>query len=231
MYSDWRFKALEENEKDWFSLWCDIYTIDDLLVLINRNFEGDPLFNRVYIYKKEFQIEKIREFFNGIKAKGFLFLNYEVEGLRKVDELKTMVLEEFKGRVVDFKIVDKVNLEEWIKVYCSAFDIPFNWKEEIYRRLKVISEDPKSKLILAYKGERALGSMALYSTSKVLGIYCLGTLKEFRNMGVASSLLAYAFKEGKGKLVSLQTLASDNKEGFYLNRGFKTLYSKFIYSI
>jgi len=231
MYSDWRFKALEENERDWFSLWCDKYTIDDLLVLINKSFEGDPLFNRVYIYKKEFQIEKIREFFKGIKAKGFLFLNYEVEGLRKVDELKTMVLEEFKGRVVDFRILDKVDLKEWIKVYCSAFDIPSSWEEEIYRRLKVISEDPKSKLILAYKGERALGSMALYSTSKVLGIYCLGTLKEFRNMGVASSLLAYAFKEGKDKLVSLQTLASDHKESFYLKRGFKTLYSKFIYSL
>ena len=72
------------------------------------------------------------------------------------------------------------------------------------------------------------GVLAVFRTPGVAGVYCVGTAPEFRNRGVASSLIATARKvaDGEGRALILQTLTSDGALPFYLKRGFVEMHSK-----
>ncbi|MEM4311110.1 MAG: GNAT family N-acetyltransferase [Nitrososphaerales archaeon] len=238
------YHLLEQNEEEWFSLWCDRIFIDGNLILFNESFKEDPLFNRIYLRKKGVDAQRLANFFEERGISGYFFLppdkeegleeELKAQGLIKVDELRSMKLKSFLGKTKsEFKIVktDLSNLEDWIKVYYLSFDIPDSWLPEIRRRLRILIENPKVELLLAYGYKGVYGAMALYFTERIIGIYCLGTLKRFRRIGVSSSLINYAYEKSIGKILCLQTLVSEGNESFYIKRGFETLYSKPIYSL
>jgi GNAT superfamily N-acetyltransferase len=79
------------------------------------------------------------------------------------------------------------------------------------------------------KGETA-GVLALFRTHGIGGVYCVGTVPEFRRLGVATVLLAKAKQsvEGEGRRMVLQTLASEGSMDLYVKRGFKVMYSKHV---
>jgi len=79
------------------------------------------------------------------------------------------------------------------------------------------------------KGETA-GVLALFRTPGIIGTYCIGTVPEYRRKGVATGLLAKArqIAESEGRALVLQTLTSDGALQFYLDKGFKVMYSKLV---
>ncbi|MFN3621342.1 MAG: GNAT family N-acetyltransferase, partial [Nitrososphaerales archaeon] len=87
--------------------------------------------------------------------------------------------------------------------------------------------------IARYKG-KAVGVAARYSSEKLSGIYCLGTIPHLRNRGIGSTLIKHlineAYKE-RDLNVCLQTLLSENLTRFYTKLGFKKVYGKVIYII
>ena len=77
---------------------------------------------------------------------------------------------------------------------------------------------------------KTAGVLALYRTPGIIGVYCVGTVPEYRKKGVATALLAVARRmaEAERRTLILQTLASDGTLQFYLRRGFELMYSKLV---
>jgi GNAT superfamily N-acetyltransferase len=97
----------------------------------------------------------------------------------------------------------------------------------------VVSSLSKSKQVTFLEsraGGTLAGVLALFRTPGLAGVYCVGTVPEQRNKGIASSLLARArqIADSEGRVMILQTLESDGALQFYLNRGFEELYDKIV---
>jgi len=61
----------------------------------------------------------------------------------------------------------------------------------------------------------------------------LGTVRDFRNKGVARQLIGNAIKIAKDNdynTLVLQTLTEEKYDEFYKKLGFKTIYKKMLYS-
>jgi GNAT superfamily N-acetyltransferase len=74
------------------------------------------------------------------------------------------------------------------------------------------------------------GVLALFRTPAIIGVYCVGTLSEHRNQGVATGLLAKAkqIADSEGRAMILQSLGSEGAGSFYLDKGFEPMYRKLI---
>ena len=77
-------------------------------------------------------------------------------------------------------------------------------------------------------GDETAGVLAIFRTEGLAGVYCVGTVPQHRRKGVAASLLsnAKAIAGAEGRHLFLQSLASDGTLRYYLQRGFRVLYSK-----
>src|SRR5438445_129657 len=77
-------------------------------------------------------------------------------------------------------------------------------------------------------------AVSLFQKNLVLVLYCLGTVPETRNHGLASSLIDFALHEvsqRKLEFLMLETYEKDNLLDFYVKLGFEKLYRKSIYTI
>ena len=89
----------------------------------------------------------------------------------------------------------------------------------------MFSNDESTMLFLARERDAPTGCMLLHRIpDDFLGIYCVGTLPEKRNRGIAKSLMRtaeeYAARIGS-KYLTLQTVASDGVTPMYTKLGFK----------
>ncbi|MDE1852315.1 MAG: GNAT family N-acetyltransferase [Thaumarchaeota archaeon] len=75
---------------------------------------------------------------------------------------------------------------------------------------------------------KTAGVLAIFRTPGIAGVYCVGTVPEFRGLGVATALLARAreIAAAEERSMVLQTLWSDGLLRFYMERGFEEMYSK-----
>jgi GNAT superfamily N-acetyltransferase len=87
-------------------------------------------------------------------------------------------------------------------------------------------------LLEARMGDDTAGVLAIFRTAGLAGVYCVGTVPEHRRKGVAGALLskAKAVAGAEGRHLFLQSLASDGTSRYYLQRGFRVLYSKTLFS-
>lgn len=83
-------------------------------------------------------------------------------------------------------------------------------------------------LLESVVGSKIVGVLGLFRTPAIVGVYCVGTLSEHRNQGVATAMLAIAkqIADSEGRAMILQSLASEGAGSFYLDRSFKPMYSK-----
>ncbi len=125
------------------------------------------------------------------------------------------------------EITDKI--EVWNEIFVRSFGIPNSWTKELLRRETAILEKNQASFILAnMHGEKSKPGgclLAFKMPSDCMGIYCVGTLNEFRGRGVARAMLLFteAFAEGEGcELLGLQTLSSDHVSPMYQRMGYST---------
>jgi GNAT superfamily N-acetyltransferase len=129
--------------------------------------------------------------------------------------------------------VDPDNLNLWIDTFCRSFGA-IDIKAEIARlSLKILKH---STLIIAtsqFRGlVRPLGCCALFENSGGIGLYCLGTLPEHRDKGVATAMIKACLDismQNGYDCIFVQTLADEGLEKFYLKLGFKQAYEKVIF--
>jgi N-acetylglutamate synthase-like GNAT family acetyltransferase len=124
-------------------------------------------------------------------------------------------------------------LQEWTRTYLQAFYGDQRLSEVVNRIMRKVVKDKKVAVVLARIGQTAVGCAALYRTAgNVAGAYCIGTDPRFRGSGVGATMLKTMreLAESEGRRLILQTLASDDAEGFYLKQGFRLAYTKSLFA-
>ncbi|MDF0682285.1 MAG: GNAT family N-acetyltransferase [Candidatus Nitrosocosmicus sp.] len=183
----------------------------------------------------------------------------EKNGLKKIDKLTGLVnvvrdqkyfsKNEYEKleQVVDnesCKVVSSAEeFDDWLDIYSNSFGIDIQKRTTI--RTSLQKENFRESKLILYEQElddkknnhnslTTLGCCLLFPSNGVLGLYCLGTDKKFRNTGIASSIIDFAISYANTKgydFLSLQALHSDNTTGFYQRRYFEKVYTKTIFSL
>jgi GNAT superfamily N-acetyltransferase len=137
-------------------------------------------------------------------------------------------LEMKKATGLKVKQGQEVETSDWADTYELSFYGNLSPQRPVARIVDRLAEDPSVVLVSGEKDGRSLGVLAAFRTSGLLGIYCVGTRRENRGLGVAGSLIHEASKiaSAEGRLLVLQTIVSEEVEHFYARGGFRRLYLK-----
>lgn len=239
------YSELESNELEWWSHWACAERVQEGYLLYSREFL-EPLFNHAGLLQPPLDpkgfishVEKrYREL--GLQASFFIVggtqeyspveQNLAGKGYRVVDQMHVMRL---KGSIrtkanVEVVVADRTMVDAWSEVYVASFGEDPKLLVAVKRIVASVVENPAVKLLIAKHEGTPSGVLALYTSGGVTGVYCVGTLREKRRKGVATTLLAHAAQHAlktHTELV-LQTFESDGVVGFYTGLGFRRLHTK-----
>jgi GNAT superfamily N-acetyltransferase len=221
---------MEDNEWSFCSLWTYRLRVDDCAdVLVNARLAGDYFFNRARTKgcpdKTEGSVAKV--FWNrGIDC--HLYFS-SASNHRVVDKMYTLWLKNHKAiqDSLDVRVIDRAQIPAWVKTFCSAFDVA-SWEDEVSKI--VDASFGQLDLLVCYINDRPAGSAALFRKNNVTGLYCLGTIPEFRGRGVAKSLIRESanIASKHGSLLFVQSLESEGSLALYQKAGFQIVYQKTI---
>ncbi|MHB1908961.1 MAG: GNAT family N-acetyltransferase [Nitrososphaerales archaeon] len=247
-----RFQELLENERGFDQLFCDLATTEHLYLFHNRNFAEDPIFNHFAVQEQYYDKLGSDSFFDkkiiqearaasfslklstSIFVESFLpkrssFEKIAVEsGYRLTDKMEVLSKETTKvERAIKFEVSSTKNVLEWNSVFVQSYGIPASWGQELLRRENKMLLDPNVTFVIARdRDSKALGcTLAFVEPKSCLGIYCVGTLKEYRGRGIALDMLAFCEMYALNHncpIITLQTLSSDNVSPLYKKIGYKT---------
>ena len=153
-------------------------------------------------------------------------------GYAEVDTMSVLVSEApIEAQPIDGRRVEPATSPEtWTRAYLRAFYGDEDLSDVV---TPIVTRLLGSRGVTLFesrvKGETA-GVLALFRTHGIGGVYCVGTVPEFRSMGIATGLLAKAREaaEGERRKLVLQSLASDGSMALYMKRGFEVMYSKHV---
>ena len=117
----------------------------------------------------------------------------------------------------------------WSDIFCRSFDCP-GWIDEVNAIVRTSISNVEYLVDSEYNGS----CVALFEKGSVLGLYCLGTVKENRKKGLARLLINYAIDQVRLRnleFLMLETYGRDGLLDFYSKIGFEKVYEKKIYSI
>ena len=123
------------------------------------------------------------------------------------------------------------DMQEWTRTYLNAFYGNQRFGDKVNQIMRKVVKDRKASVFLAKVGKASAGCAVMYRTvGGVAGVYCVGTAPAFREKGVAATVLKHirGVAESEGRKLVLQTMASDDIEGFYVKQGFKFIYAKIL---
>jgi ribosomal protein S18 acetylase RimI-like enzyme len=237
---------MEEGEWGFCSMWTEAFEPFCGRLLLNKSLAQDYFFNRCSLNgcrDLDREIQKLRSIRND---QGIEFAVYErsdslaKKDLALIDVMYTLVKPVTEAAGPRLKGIEDLHYEvieagddalrsEWGKVFCRSFEVP-HWSSEV---LRITNQDRFRETVslkLARSGEKFVGCLAAHSHRGLAGLYCLGTLPEWRRMGAATALLRSTTCEGAGQIY-LQALRSEQNVAFYEREGFVVKYSKSIYSL
>jgi len=234
----------ELNEVKWWSLWARLsWTRNGCYLLTSEEF-AEPFFNRAGALSCEgiagaasWAEERLRA--QGLPSTVLVFESCAgatdallASGYRAVDTMVVLVSKSaIPGSGGAEPVVDtSSSAGPWVSAYLRAFYGTEELAGSVIPIARRLLKAKPATLLEAKIGGRVAGTLAMFRTRGLAGVYCVGTVPEFRKMGVATRLLARAreIADAEGRVLILQTLASDGAEPFYLQRGFDRLYSKTI---
>ncbi len=243
---------MDSNESAFCSLWAEYYKENGCAqIFLNPALGDDYFFNRINLKNcvgirdlLQLTRKKIPEvlqnwYIHILKSDTITLDILRKNGLTEFGSLKIMSLQNelFGPRSdkhnVNILPVGPDNLNLWIDTFCRSFGV-INIKPEIEKlSLKILKHSILIITISQFRGlVRPLGCCALFEKSGGMGLYCLGTLPEYRHKGVATALIK-ACQHISGQngydCIFVQTLADEGLEKFYLKLGFKQVYEKAIF--
>jgi GNAT superfamily N-acetyltransferase len=238
-----RARDLELNEVNWWSRWADVHwTGEASYIMLSSEFD-EYFFNRagfvdcpggtddILRIEKEFKAlakptcfsvqEECWEIAAILKSRGYI----------KFDSMAVMQLDrpDFKTAVgLTVLSGQEISTAKWAAAYSRSFYGGLGMQESVSLIADRLNMEPSVTLLLGEKDGKTSGVLAAFRTPGLLGVYCVGTLGEHRNMGVAGSLIQEASRlaSKEGRLLILQTMASEKAEAFYTRGGFRRLYLK-----
>ena len=250
-------KDYELNEVDWWSKWVDetVWVSKNSYAIFSDAFKDESFFNRGgflgvervpadAVAALEEQFEKRRrtpcilvegghpwdKLRSSLSPRGYLAGDRML-----VMESKSKPKSELNPEVEVVMVGSKTKggeLQEWTRTYLQAFYGHQRLSRKVNEVVRKAVKDKKASFILARVSHASAGCSALYrTTGGVVGAYCIGTHPDFRDRGVAATLVGFMrqLAEKEGRTLILQTMASDSLEGFYAKLGFKVAYSKAVY--
>ena len=240
---------IDDNESSFCYLWSRSHQKIDCVELFSNDKLGDDyFFNRLNI---RYPCNDVVEILNSIKSKrtsdinnyyihlicdtkNSINLNLPKFGTMKIlgFDVDNYVMKTIKD--IEIEQVDIHELDEWIDIFCMSFD-SLGIKDEV---TSIISKHyRKLTLLVAHynldQGTYPAGCCLLFEKNNNIGLYCLGTVRDFRNKGVARQLIANAIKIAKDNgrnLLIVQTLTKEGYEEFYKKLGFRTIYKKQLFT-
>jgi GNAT superfamily N-acetyltransferase len=150
-------------------------------------------------------------------------------GYKVVD---TMTVMSSEGIAAERESHARIRMARSAQDWAAAYLLAFYGNEDLIRIVRPIVgrllRTKEATLFEAKVGRKTAGVMAVFRTEGLAGVYCLGTVPEYRGSGVASGFLSSAreLADSEGRKLVLQTLASDGAYAFYHRRGFAKLYAK-----
>ena len=243
---------LDDNESSFCYLWSRAHQKIDCVELFSNDKLGDDyFFNRLNI---RYPCNNVVEILNSIKSKRTNNINtYYIHLICDTKNSINLSLPKFgtmkilgfdvnnnnyvlnSTKKIEIEQVYKHNLESWIDIFCMSFD-SLGIKDEV---TNIISKHyRKLTLLIAHfnldQGTYPVGCCLLFEKNNNIGLYCLGTVRDFRNKGVARQLIGNAIKIAKDKdynTLVMQALTEEKYDEFYKKLGFRTIYEKMLYSL
>jgi GNAT superfamily N-acetyltransferase len=125
-------------------------------------------------------------------------------------------------------IVTPPSAGEWTRAYLEAFYGGQELAPGVAPIVRGLLKARAATLLGASVQGKTAGVLAIFRTEGLAGVYCVGTVPEYRRQGVAETLLhrAKEISDKEGRKLILQSLSSDGSEGYYTRRGFVPVYSK-----
>lgn len=238
-------RGLDLNELRWWSNWAKLKRLGKGAYLLTSYQFNEPFFNRalfadckaalLFAGKAERELRRL-----GLPPT--MTVNSACElatkkllrsGYRTIETMTVMVSRgsskppvaaEFEVRRTTTRTVG-----EWSKTYLLSFYDSELLMPAVTRIVQRLVRTRVVTLLEAVEGGVVAGVLAIFRTPHLAGVYCVGTLPEFRRRGVAGTLLgkAFAIAASEGRRLVLQTLKSDGAEEFYVKRGFTKAYEKY----
>jgi len=231
---------IEENEFGFTSIWSKITKLECGFFFVNPNIPNDIFFDKLtnITCLSEKMIDKALVLFEKNNTQPFVYVldNPELEELlckknfRFYDTLhvsKKSAFSEIKHHSVHH--IAKKDSLLWAEVFCKSYDC-LDWTEEVNSIVRNSISDVEYLVDSDYNAS----CVALYEKNSILGLYCLGTIPEYRKKGFAKSLINYALNQVLHKnldFLMLETYRRDNLLEFYSNLGFEQIYEKKVYTI
>jgi len=233
---------LELNEARWWSNWAHAAWLSSQGYLLSSEDFREPFFNRACILNCRDADATVawaeRGFFAHDTEPTITVFDsctntterLRASGYRRVDKL-TVLLSSSPARSagpVQFTVNDRPTPDSWTSAYLGAFYGEQELAPHVNPIVKRLLKLNAVTLLEAAVGDETAGVLAIFRTAGLAGVYCVGTVPEHRRMGVANALLskARAIAADEGRRLFLQSLASDGSLRYYLQRGFRILYSK-----
>jgi len=239
-------RDFELNEAGWWSYWAQLEWVGTEGYLLHSKEFHEPLFNHAGVLSPNLDpkafVLRVEEFYSGVGLPASFMVEDSVEyyelnqtlsskGYEKADTLTVMMLDAPLNRVnsdVRVLVTDRALADVWSEVYVSAFDEDPSLLGSVKRIVSALVAQTNIKLLLGVMGDTPCGVTALFTHDGYTGAYCVGTLREQRRAGVATTLLSYAarYSEKLDTRLILQTFTADNVVGFYKKLGFRETYAK-----
>ncbi len=152
-------------------------------------------------------------------------------GYEQVDRMAVMTPGATKLQAIRnlrVEVASGAGFKDWATGYLQSFYGSLDLLPSVTAVLQPMEALRDATLLVGRVRSTVAGVLALHRTPGLLGVYCVGTVPEFRGIGVAASMLQAALEAGEpeGRKVVLQTILSDGYEPYYQRRGFNRLYLK-----
>ena len=132
-------------------------------------------------------------------------------------------LEERVNSQIAVKVVSERDSNLFTKMLFTIFDIPREWMDG-FNRLTLQRIRSGVKCYLAYREGKPVGTCGLFSSEKTGEIFAVGTLKDHRGAGIATTLTHRAIRDSIKEGNDLHTIRAEKggyPEDLYRRLGFE----------
>jgi len=236
----------ELNEAHWWSNWAHATWLGSSAYLLASEDFREPFFNRACILdcrrvdaatawaEGKLMSENARSTITVFDSCTKGVRRLRASGYKSVDTMTVLLSNDSvkSASQAQVTINEQPAAEKWTPAYLQAF---YGDQELLPLVSPVVARLLKLEavtLLEARVGDETAGVLAIFRTAGLAGVYCVGTVPGHRRKGVAAALLSRArtVAGAEGRHLFLQSLDSDGTSRYYLERGFRLLYSKKLFS-